>query len=79
MSDRIDELRKRLLGSEGKPAASGIARLWKTGRSGAGIAAAALSGRLRGRGQGLEAADLDAVVKLVERLGDGPGSSRCYQ
>jgi hypothetical protein len=71
MSDLGDELRKRFLNSEGKTAtASGLSRLWKTGRSAAGMAAAVLGGRFRGQGQGLEAADLDAVVRLVERLGE---------
>lgn len=73
MSDRIDELRKRLLTTEGKKAASGLSRLWQTGQSAAGMAAAVLGGGLRGRGQGLEAADLDAVVRLVERLGELKG------
>jgi predicted unusual protein kinase regulating ubiquinone biosynthesis (AarF/ABC1/UbiB family) len=37
------------------------------------MAAAVLGGRFRGQGQGLEAADLDAVVRLVERLGELKG------
>ena len=37
------------------------------------MASAVLGGRFRGRGQGLEAADLDSVARLVERLGQLKG------
>ena len=73
MSDRIDKLRRRLLSTEAQKPSRGVSRLWKTGRSAAGMAAAVLGGRLRGHGPGLEAADLDAVVRLVERLGELKG------
>lgn len=66
MDDLAAELRKRLLGGEGTKTASGVSRLWKTGRSALGLAGAMLGGRFRGD----EKADLTSVVKLVERLGE---------
>lgn len=73
MDDRSSKLRDKLLGAASARPATGLARLWKTGRSAAGMASAVLGGRFRGRGDGLEAADLDAVARLVERLGELKG------
>ena len=73
MSERSDELRRKLLASEGASTASGVSRLWKTGRSAVGMASAVLGGRFRGDERGLGAADVAAVARLVERLGELKG------
>lgn len=73
MSDEIDAFRRRVLGLAGERPPEGFSRLWKTGRSALGMASAVLGGQFRGRGAGLQAADLDAVVRLVERLGQLKG------
>ncbi len=52
-----------------------LARLWRTGRSAAGVASAVLGGKLRGRGDGLAAADRDAIAALTTRLGELKGIS----
>ncbi|PTL77142.1 AarF/ABC1/UbiB kinase family protein [Vitiosangium sp. GDMCC 1.1324] len=71
--DRVGMLRAQLLGTERSLARSGVERLWKTGRGVAGLALSALGGRLRGRGEGLAAADVRAVSQLVARLGELKG------
>lgn len=73
MRTSIDEFRRSLLEAEAKPAPSGLARLWRTGQSAAGMAAAVVGGKFRGRGEGLEAADLEAIVRVVKRLGELKG------
>jgi predicted unusual protein kinase regulating ubiquinone biosynthesis (AarF/ABC1/UbiB family) len=66
-------LREQLLGTERAVARSGVERLWKTGRGAAGLAFSVLGGRLRGKGEGLGAADVHAVSQLVARLGELKG------
>lgn len=73
MSERSDELKRKLLAAEGAKTASGVSRLWKTGRSAVGMASAVLGGRFRGDERGLGAADVEAVARLVERLGELKG------
>lgn len=48
-------------------------RLWRTSRSAAGMASAVLGGKLRGRGDGLAAADVAAIATLTSRLGELKG------
>jgi predicted unusual protein kinase regulating ubiquinone biosynthesis (AarF/ABC1/UbiB family) len=50
-----------------------LSRLWRTGRSAAGMARAVLGGARRARGEGLAAADRAAIVKLTTRLGELKG------
>ncbi|WP_143177796.1 ABC1 kinase family protein [Cystobacter ferrugineus] len=71
--DQAKSLRERLLGTERTLTRSGAERLWKTGRGAAGLAFSALGGRLRGKGEGLGAADARAVAQLVSRLGELKG------
>jgi predicted unusual protein kinase regulating ubiquinone biosynthesis (AarF/ABC1/UbiB family) len=71
--DRVGVLRERLLGTERPLARSGAERLWKTGRGAAGLAFSVLGGRLRGKGEGLGAADTRAISQLVSRLGELKG------
>jgi len=66
-------LREQLLGTERPVVRSGLERLWKTGRGAAGLALSVVGGTLRGKGEGLEAADLRAVSQLVSRLGELKG------
>jgi predicted unusual protein kinase regulating ubiquinone biosynthesis (AarF/ABC1/UbiB family) len=66
-------LREQLLGTERPVVRSGLERLWKTGRGAAGLALSVVGGKLRGKGEGLEAADLRAVSQLVSRLGELKG------
>ena len=66
-------LREQLLGTERPVVRSGLERLWKTGRGAAGLALSVVGGKLRGKGEGLEAADLHAVSQLVSRLGELKG------
>jgi predicted unusual protein kinase regulating ubiquinone biosynthesis (AarF/ABC1/UbiB family) len=73
MVDEIDAFRRRILSSEGKGTPAGFSRLWRTGKSAMGMASAVLGGQFRGRGRGLEAADFEAVMRLVERLGQLKG------
>ena len=72
-TDRIESLRGALLRSERAVPTWGLGRLWRTGRSAAGMASAVLGGRLRGRGEGLGAADLESVAKMVTQLGELKG------
>lgn len=72
-ADPVAALREALRRSERPVPAAGLGRLWRTGRSAAGMAAAVLGGRLRGRGDGLAAADLEAVVRMVTQLGELKG------
>jgi predicted unusual protein kinase regulating ubiquinone biosynthesis (AarF/ABC1/UbiB family) len=69
----VEMLREQLLGTERPLVRSGVERLWKTGRGAAGLAFSALGGRLRGKGEGLGAADARAVGQLVARLGELKG------
>lgn len=71
--DRPTALAAQLRQTERALPTSGLSRLWKTGRSAAGLGAAVLGGRLRGRPRGLESADLDAVARLVTQLGELKG------
>jgi predicted unusual protein kinase regulating ubiquinone biosynthesis (AarF/ABC1/UbiB family) len=73
--ERVGMLRQQLLGTEKSLARSGVERLWKTGRGAAGLAFSALGGRLRGKGEGLAAADARAIAQLVARLGELKGLS----
>lgn len=50
-----------------------LARLWRTGRSAAGMAGAVLGGKWRGRGDGLAAADREQIARLATRLGELKG------
>ena len=54
-------LREQLLGTERPVVRSGVERLWKTGRGAAGLALSVVGGRLRGKGEGLGAADVEAI------------------
>lgn len=68
-----DALRRRLLSVE-QPVRSGrLGRLLASGRAAAGIGAASLGARLRGERGGLASGDLEAITRLVERLGELKG------
>jgi len=69
----VELLREQLLGTERPVVRSGVERLWKTGRGAAGLALSVVGGRLRGKGEGLGAADVRAVSQLVSRLGELKG------
>jgi hypothetical protein len=71
--DRLARERARLLGTEAAIPTSRLTRLWRTGRAAASLATATLGGRLRGRGGGLAAAEIEDVVRLVSRLGELKG------
>jgi predicted unusual protein kinase regulating ubiquinone biosynthesis (AarF/ABC1/UbiB family) len=71
--DLVGMLREQLLGTEKPVVRSGFQRLWKTGRGAAGLALSMVGGRLRGKGEGLGAADVRAVSQLVSRLGELKG------
>jgi len=71
--DLVQLLREQLLGTERPVVRSGLERLWKTGRGAAGLALSVVGGKLRGKGEGLEAADVRAVSQLVSRLGELKG------
>lgn len=71
--DPIKALRARFREDERAVPTSGLARLWKTGRSAASMGTAVLGGRLRGRRGGLEAADVNDIVRLVAQLGELKG------
>lgn len=71
--DRIARERARLLDTEREIPTARLSRLWRTGRSAGALAAATLGSRLRGRGGGLAAADVEDVARLVERLGELKG------
>ncbi|MCA9611179.1 MAG: hypothetical protein H6721_07145 [Sandaracinus sp.] len=68
-----DDLRKRVRREGGEVPRSGLARLWKTGRAAAKMGASVLGGSFRGRGEGLDAAKLEDVEKLVVSLGELKG------
>lgn len=74
-NDSRAALRARLLGDARQLPTSALTRLWKSGRSAAGLAASALGQRLRGGDAGLAQVDLRAVRLLVERLGELKGLS----
>lgn len=67
--DPARALRDRFRDEEADVPTGRWSRLWRTGRSAAGMASAVLGGKLRGRGDGLAAADLDHVATLATRLG----------
>ncbi len=71
--EALQELLTRFQGGEVAVPTSRIGRMWRAGRSAAGMASAVLGGRLRGRGDGLAAADLAAIAKLTGRLGELKG------
>lgn len=71
--DRIARERARLLETVRGVPTSRLSRLWRTGRSAGALAAATLGNRLRGQGGGLAAADVEDIVRLVERLGELKG------
>ncbi|HYO68603.1 MAG TPA: hypothetical protein VEU33_21230, partial [Archangium sp.] len=71
--ERVRLLREQLLGTERPVVRSGVERLWKTGRGAAGLALSVVGGKLRGKGEGLGAADVHAVSQLVSRLGELKG------
>jgi predicted unusual protein kinase regulating ubiquinone biosynthesis (AarF/ABC1/UbiB family) len=60
--------RERLMEAQRSVPTSRVARLWKTGRGAAGLGAAVLGNRLRGRGT--DELDLAAIRSLVTRLGE---------
>lgn len=68
-----DDLVERLRREGGSVPRSGLARLWKTGRAAAKAGASVLGGSFRGRGDGLAAADLEDIEKLVLSLGELKG------
>lgn len=72
-NERIAEERGKLLSSVSGVPTSGLSRLWRTGRSAGALAAATLGNRLRGKEGGLAAADVEDIVRLVERLGELKG------
>jgi predicted unusual protein kinase regulating ubiquinone biosynthesis (AarF/ABC1/UbiB family) len=65
-----EALKAQLLASELAVPTSGLGRLWRSGRGAVGLARATLTNRLRGAGKGLTAGDVDAIARLVERLGE---------
>lgn len=71
--DRVARERARLLETETALPTSRLSRLFRTGRAAGALVSATLGGRLKGRGDGLAAADLDDVARLVERLGELKG------
>lgn len=71
--DRVARERARLLDTERAIPTSRLSRLLRTGRSAGALAAATLGNRLRGKGGGLAAADVDDIARLVERLGELKG------
>jgi predicted unusual protein kinase regulating ubiquinone biosynthesis (AarF/ABC1/UbiB family) len=71
--DLIEAMRARFLDEEAAVPTGRWSRLWRTGRSAAGMATAVLGGQLRGRGNGLSAVELEAVATLTARLGELKG------
>lgn len=68
-----EELRVRLLAQKGALPTGRLGRLLRTGHAAGAMASAVLGGRLRGRAEGLAAAELDDVARLVGRLGELKG------
>lgn len=71
--DRASALRAELLGTSRALPTSRVSRLFRTGRAAGAMATAVLGGKLRRRGDGLAAADLDDIARLVGRLGELKG------
>lgn len=68
-----DDLVERLRREGAAVPRTGLARLWKTGRAAAKTGASVLGGGFRGRGDGLAAARLEDIEKLVVSLGELKG------
>jgi predicted unusual protein kinase regulating ubiquinone biosynthesis (AarF/ABC1/UbiB family) len=71
--DRAAALRAELLGTSRALPTSRLSRLFRTGRAAGSMAFSVLGGKLRDRGEGLAAADLDDIVRMVSRLGELKG------
>lgn len=71
--DRAAVLKAQLLGASRALPTSRLSRLVRTGRAAGSMAFSVLGGRLRDRGEGLAAAEVDDIVRLVERLGELKG------
>jgi predicted unusual protein kinase regulating ubiquinone biosynthesis (AarF/ABC1/UbiB family) len=66
-------LRDALLARTRAVPVSSVSRLFRTGHAAGAMATAVLGGRLRSRGDGLAAAELEDLTKLVGRLGELKG------
>lgn len=71
--DPTEMLRARFREREAELPTGRWARMWRTGRSAAGVAGAVLGGKLRGRGDGLASAEVQAIATLTARLGELKG------